>query len=89
MAILVRAAVIAAILAVVASAAAQAASPSVIDAGAARFEVLTPTLIRLEYAQDGRFENRPHDDRRDAVDGPRVAHFTVRRTGGDDPDARR
>src|SRR3954452_11291224 len=27
--------------------------------GAARFEVLTPTLIRLEYAADGRFEDGP------------------------------
>jgi hypothetical protein len=27
--------------------------------GAARFEVITPTLIRLEYAADGRFEDRP------------------------------
>jgi Glycosyl hydrolases family 31 TIM-barrel domain/Glycosyl hydrolase family 31 C-terminal domain/Domain of unknown function (DUF5110) len=27
--------------------------------GNARFEVLSPTLIRLEYAADGRFENRP------------------------------
>src|SRR3954453_7866673 len=32
--------------------------PSVVD-GAARFEVITPTLIRMEYAADGRFENRP------------------------------
>src|SRR5437763_10694870 len=35
-----------------------AARSDVVRAGAARFEVLTPTLIRLEYAQDGRFENR-------------------------------
>ena len=27
--------------------------------GAARFEVLTPTLIRLEYAADGRFQDGP------------------------------
>src|SRR4051794_35947973 len=27
--------------------------------GATRFEVLTPTLIRLEYAADGRLEDRP------------------------------
>ena len=27
--------------------------------GNARFQVLTPTLIRLEYAADGRFEDRP------------------------------
>ena len=28
-------------------------------AGPARFEVITPTLIRMEYAADGRFEDRP------------------------------
>src|SRR3954463_7001171 len=39
-------------------AAASAATGSVRD-GAARFEVLTPTLIRLEYAADGRFEDGP------------------------------
>jgi hypothetical protein len=33
-------------------------SPLIV-AGPARFEVLTPTLIRAEYAQDRRFENRP------------------------------
>ncbi|KAA2252583.1 DUF5110 domain-containing protein [Solihabitans fulvus] len=27
--------------------------------GRARFQVLSPTLVRLEYAQDGRFEDRP------------------------------
>ena len=27
--------------------------------GKARFEVITPTLIRMEYAADGRFEDRP------------------------------
>lgn len=31
----------------------------VVRAGPVRFEVLTPTLIRLEYAEDRRFENRP------------------------------
>ncbi|MFL6156495.1 MAG: TIM-barrel domain-containing protein [Marmoricola sp.] len=31
----------------------------VVTDGRARFEVITPTLIRLEYAADGRFENRP------------------------------
>ena len=36
-----------------------AARSSVARVGPARFEVLTPTLIRLEYAQDHRFENRP------------------------------
>jgi hypothetical protein len=33
--------------------------PHAIVTGHARFEVLTPTLIRLEYAAHGRFENRP------------------------------
>ena len=28
-------------------------------AGPARFDVITPTLIRMEYAADGRFEDRP------------------------------
>src|SRR5436305_2446406 len=34
-----------------------AAAPVVVRAGPARFEVLTPTLIRLEYAGDRRFES--------------------------------
>src|ERR1700728_5011038 len=40
-------------------AAAVAARPPMVHAGHARFEVLTPTLIRLEYAQDGHFQNAP------------------------------
>ena len=40
------------LLAVVPSAAARSAT---VSAGAARFQVLTPTLIRAEYAQDGQF----------------------------------
>ncbi len=36
---------------------ASARTGPVVD-GATRFEVITPTLIRLEYAADGRFENR-------------------------------
>jgi hypothetical protein len=39
------------------SAAHAAASNTVID-GNARFQVLTPTLIRLEYAGDGAFQDR-------------------------------
>ena len=35
------------------------ASAATIRDGRARFEVLAPTLIRLEYAADGRFEDRP------------------------------
>jgi hypothetical protein len=41
-----------------ASAQAPPSSRSVVD-GPVRFEVLTPTLIRMEYAADGRFEDRP------------------------------
>lgn len=36
-----------------------AAPRSVVVVGRARFTVLTPTLMRLEYAPDGVFENRP------------------------------
>src|SRR2546423_12332857 len=38
---------------------AAAARAPVVSAGAARFQVLTPTLIRAEFSQDRRFENRP------------------------------
>ncbi len=38
---------------------ATAARPGVVVDGDARFEVITPSLIRLEYAEDGRFEDRP------------------------------
>jgi alpha-glucosidase (family GH31 glycosyl hydrolase) len=38
---------------------AAAGSPHEVRAGHARFEVLSPTLIRLEYAPDGHFEDRP------------------------------
>lgn len=41
---------------VVAAPAASAASGVVVD-GSARFEVLTPTLVRLEYAGDGAFQD--------------------------------
>jgi Glycosyl hydrolases family 31/Domain of unknown function (DUF5110)/NPCBM-associated, NEW3 domain of alpha-galactosidase/IPT/TIG domain len=34
-------------------------SAHTVTAGPARFQVLTPTLIRLEYAADGRFEDGP------------------------------
>jgi hypothetical protein len=48
------------LLAVGANQAAAAAKPTgIVVAGPARFEILTPRLIRLEYAADGRFENRP------------------------------
>src|SRR5437868_11302591 len=50
--------VIVAIAPASAGAAPPAASGAVVRDGKARFEVLTPTLIRLEYAADGRFENR-------------------------------
>src|SRR5947209_15683866 len=45
------------LLSVISASTAVARSPVVV-AGPARFEVLTPTLIRLEYARDRRFENR-------------------------------
>ncbi|PTR34129.1 alpha-glucosidase (family GH31 glycosyl hydrolase) [Luteibacter sp. OK325] len=38
--------------------AAQAASPSVVS-GSARFTVLTPRVIRMEYAKEGHFEDAP------------------------------
>ena len=40
-------------------AAAAAPAPTEIRDGPARFQVLSPTLIRLEYAEDGAFEDRP------------------------------
>ncbi|HUE25296.1 MAG TPA: hypothetical protein VMP89_00865, partial [Solirubrobacteraceae bacterium] len=48
----------AAALVVLGLAAPAAARSNVVRAGAARFEVLTSTLMRLEYATDGHFENR-------------------------------
>src|SRR5947209_20188331 len=45
------------LLSMISASTAVARSPVVV-AGPARFEVLTPTLIRLEYARDRRFENR-------------------------------
>jgi alpha-glucosidase (family GH31 glycosyl hydrolase) len=45
-------------VATIATSPAQAAT-GIVRVGAARFEVLTPSLIRIEYAADGRFENRP------------------------------
>jgi hypothetical protein len=66
-------------LGVTASASAAARSP-IVRAGPVRFEVLTPTLIRLEYAEDRRFENRP------TMTATRarlpVPSFVVRRGGG-------
>ena len=44
-------------LALLAPAGAHAAET--VSDGPARFEVITPTLVRLEYAADGRFEDRP------------------------------
>ena len=54
------AALVSAILAAGQTPAASQGPPShTVRAGAARFEVLTPTLIRLEYAADGHFEDGP------------------------------
>lgn len=49
--------IFAAAVTLVASAPASARTNPIVDAST-RFEVITPTLIRLEYASDGRFEDR-------------------------------
>jgi hypothetical protein len=72
------------VLGLVAAAGPAAASaipaPGIVRAGAARFEILTPTLIRLEYAADGQFENRPTMLAFNRViDPPR---YSVQTTGG-------
>src|ERR1700730_3686569 len=73
-------AVTVAALAALAGSSPAAARSVMVPAGAARFEVLTPTLIRAEYAQDRRFENRPTmTATREAVPAPR---FTFTRSGG-------
>jgi len=63
-----------------ASTASAATRSPVVRAGPARFEVLTPTLIRLEYAHDRRFENRP------TMTATRarlpIPHFVVHRSHG-------
>lgn len=41
------------------SALASPSRPAEVRDGSARFQVLTPTLVRLEYAADREFENRP------------------------------
>ncbi|HVV75513.1 MAG TPA: TIM-barrel domain-containing protein [Mycobacteriales bacterium] len=50
-----------------------------VRAGHARFEVLSPTLIRLEYAPDGHFENRPTMV---ALDRNPISAFTTSRSHG-------
>src|SRR5687768_363468 len=50
--------VTAVVLASAAPVQAQSGASSVVS-GSARFEVLSPTLIRMEYAGDRRFEERP------------------------------
>jgi hypothetical protein len=70
---------VALVLALAGSAAAEPGSrsaPNIVRDGAARFEVLSPTLIRLEYAADGRFEDAPTFN---VVDRDlRVPHFHTR-----------
>jgi alpha-glucosidase (family GH31 glycosyl hydrolase) len=67
-----RRAIVGAVAALAAAPAAAQAEPGVIEDGGARFEVLSPTLIRLEYAADGRFEDRPTMLAYDrAIDPPR------------------
>ena len=39
--------------------AARAQPSAVVVAGRARFTILSPTLVRIEWAEDGRFEDRP------------------------------
>jgi hypothetical protein len=51
--------IVSALVALAASATADARPPSVVRDGPARFEVLSPSVIRLEYAADGGFEDRP------------------------------
>ena len=48
--------------------------------GNARFQVITPTLIRLEYSADGRFEDRP--SMTVASRGLRPPRYTLRTRGG-------
>ncbi|HXV52724.1 MAG TPA: TIM-barrel domain-containing protein [Solirubrobacterales bacterium] len=48
-----------ALASVAAAPAAAAPGPAEVRDGPARFQVITPTLIRLEYAADGGFEDRP------------------------------
>lgn len=78
---MLRAAALAAAMLSCAAAAADARSGVVRD-GPARFVVLTPSLIRLEYAADGRFEDRPTQ-----TTGPRRAgrapRFTTRVSRGE------
>jgi hypothetical protein len=54
-------------------------NPGAVRAGDARFEVLSPTLIRLEYAPGGRFEDRPTMV---AQDRARSGKFDVSRSRG-------
>jgi hypothetical protein len=63
-----------------AGAAHAAARSDVVRAGPVRLQVLTPTLIRLEYAQDRRFEDRPTMTATRARLA--VPWFVVRRAGG-------
>eukprot|EP00966_Prymnesium_polylepis_P219618 5080567-Prymnesium_polylepis.1 len=37
----------------------QASAAAVVTSGHARFTVLTPRLLRIEYSADGKFEDRP------------------------------
>lgn len=52
-----------------------------VTAGEARFQVITPTLVRLEYAQDRGFEDRPSITVPERPAGSTA--YTVRRSGGD------
>ena len=52
-------AVLALLAAALVAAPSAAAADGVVRDGNARFQVICPALIRLEYAADGRFEDRP------------------------------
>ena len=54
-----RAALAVAFVTLLTTAPSAAAQDGTVRDGAARFQVISPTLIRLEYAADGRFEDRP------------------------------
>ncbi len=56
------------------------ADNSIVD-GKARFSVISPTLIRMEYAPDGRFEDRPTQT---VATRPANSDAYVRRVEGDD-----
>ena len=57
-----------------------ASAPPTVRDGDARFEVITPSLIRLEYAADGEFENGPTQTTEGRL--PTDPRFTTRSRNG-------